>query len=122
MFRTVEERLQMLERTVERQAFQIELLQAMTGQDNTLYQLILSSNMDRTCFFALRNMTTTYENKVSQGHTVALHEFIASFERILHQYDVKLQSAALADLIPAWLRGSNGINGFSPLLHKHFYN
>lgn len=122
MFRTVEERLRMLEQTVERQAFQIELLQNMTDQQHGLYQLILSSNMDRTCFLALRDMTRLYEDRVVSGQTIALHEYIASFERILQQYSVRLTSSHLADLIPAWLRGSNGSPGFSTILHEHFYN
>ncbi|MER1999267.1 MAG: hypothetical protein ABS882_05795 [Lysinibacillus sp.] len=122
MFRTEEERLRMLEKTVERQAFQIELLQKMTGNQHSLYQLILSSNMDRNCFLALRDMTSLYEAKVSSGHTVALHEYITSYERVLQQHGIRLTSSHLADLIPAWLRGSNGSPGFSTILHEHFYN
>lgn len=121
MFRTVEERLQKLEQTVERQEFQIELLQQISGQQNGLYQLILSSNMNRDCFSQLQAMTKHFEYKVTSNQSVALHEYIAAFERILQQHDVRLTSSHLADLIPAWLRGSSGTVGFSTILHEHFY-
>lgn len=122
MYRTMEERLQMLEQTVERQAFQIELLQQMSGQHNGLYQLILASNMDRTCFLALRDMTNMFEEKVAYGERIALHTFITSFERILYEHGIRLTSSHITDLIPAWLRGTHGSPGFSTILHEHFYS
>lgn len=122
MYRTVEERLNWLEQTVERQAFQIELLQKICGPQNGLYALILASNMSRQCFLDLQALTTQFESYVESGRVMKLYEFITAFEGVLQQHGARLPANELADLIPAWLRGTNGKKGFSAILHAHFYS
>ena len=123
MYRTIEERLADLEKTVEKQAFQIELLQSIAAQQNNneLYPKIVSSNMSKQCFDALKQITYDFERKVESGHAVALHEYIEAFEQTLKRDGVYLNSNALADLIPKWLGGSPSNAGFSISLHTYFY-
>ena len=123
MYRTVEERLQHLEQTVEKQAFQIRLLQSLVEnfEQYKLYQHVISSGMSEQCFEKLKSITYSYEQKLNYDESVALHEFIRAFERALVEDGVNLPSSFVGDFIPKWLSGTMGSKGFSPKLHAHFY-
>ena len=123
MYRTVEDRLTYLEQQMERQAFQIELLQQVIAHsnENKLYQLIISSNMSRDCYNKLKAYTIDLERHVANGKAVALQEYISTFERILKDHHVYMNTGDLAEFIPKWLSSLNS-PGFSPTLHKHFYH
>lgn len=123
MYRTVEERLQQLEQTVEKQAFQIRLLQSLVENYDQykLYQHVISSGMSERCFEKLKSITYAYEQKLDYGEMVTLHDFIRSFERVLAEYEVTAASSFVADFIPKWLSGTMGSKGFSRKLHAHFY-
>lgn len=123
MYRTVEERLQQLEQTVEKQAFQIRLLQSLVEnyEQYKLYQHVISSGMSERCFNHLKSMTYAYEQKLKNNETVTLHDFIRAFERVLIEHDVDVPSSFVADFIPKWLCGTMGSKGFSTVLHAHFY-
>jgi len=123
MYRTIEERLQLLEQTVEKQAFQIRLLQSLVEnhEQYKLYQHVISSGMSERCFEKLKRMTAIYEQKVNFGENVPLHEFIRTFERVLAEDGIALPSSFISEFIPKWLSGTMGSRGFSPKLHAHFY-
>lgn len=123
MYRTVEERLQQLEQTVEKQAFQIRLLQSLVEnyEQYKLYQHVISSGMSERCFEKLKRITYLYEQKLAHGENVTLNGFIHIFEQALVEDNVDLPSSFVADFIPKWLAGTMGSKGFSSQLHEHFY-
>ena len=117
MYQTIEERIAYLENIIDKQAFQIELLQQIASQQkgNPLYPLIISSNMSKKCFDALKKMTYNFENKLEHRERISLRDYIDAFELILRQDGVYLGNSALADIIPKWLAE------FSSTLHIYFY-
>lgn len=123
MYRSVEERIRALEDTVERQAFQIRLLQSLVEnyEQYKLYQQVISSGMSERCFEQLKTLTYEFERKLNAGISVTLNEYIREFERVLEKDDLHQQSSFVADLIPKWLAGTMGSKGFSRTLHEHFY-
>lgn len=123
MYRTVEERLQQLEQTVEKQAFQIRLLQSLVEnyEEYKLYQHVISSGMSERCFEKLKVVTQKYELKLTNHEPVTLQQFISEFEQILMEHNVDVPSSFVADFIPKWLSGTMGSKGFSFKLHAHFY-
>jgi len=123
MYRSVEERIRALEDTVERQAFQIRLLQSLVEnyEQYKLYQQVISSGMSERCFEQLKTLTYDFERKLNAGISVTLNEYIREFERVLEKDDLHPQSSFVADLIPKWLAGTMGSKGFSRTLHEHFY-
>jgi len=123
MYRSVEERIRALEDTVERQAFQIRLLQSLVEnyEQYKMYQQVISSGMSERCFEQLKTLTYEFERKLNAGISVTLNEYIREFERVLEKDDLHPQSSFVADLIPKWLAGTMGSKGFSRTLHEHFY-
>lgn len=123
MYRTVEERIRALEEMVERQAFQIRLLQSLVEnfEQYKLYQHVISSGMSENCFKQLQTLTYDYERKLNAGLSITLNDYIWDFERVLEKDGLQVQSSLVADLIPKWLAGTMGSNGFSRTLHEHFY-
>ncbi|MEO4052586.1 hypothetical protein AAFN87_03950 [Solibacillus sp. CAU 1738] len=123
MFKTVEERLTELEFLVEKQAFQIRLLQNIIVDPNKLklYNAILNTNMRESTFHALRKLTKDYELCLEQDLPISFGDFLRDFEKILTK-DCKVKSKPdLSSLVPLWLGGSSECTGYSKKLHAHFY-
>lgn len=123
MYQTVEERLLYLEKLVEKQAFQIRLLQSLVDNplQNKLNQQVISSGMSERCYEKLRVLTYYYDQKLQEGDHVTLTDFIVDFEKTLVEDGVVVSNSFIAEFIPKWLNGTMGSKGHSPQLHGHFY-
>ena len=122
MYKSEQERLQQLEATVEKQGFQIYLLQhlAMDNKHYAIYFDILSSNMTKQTFEALRALTLRYEDELLETGYVSMSTFLYEFSRLLMS-DAPMLAANLAPFMPRWLGGVDGGFGFSKALYEDFY-
>lgn len=123
MYRTVEERLEALEKQIARQSFQIYLLQnlAANHEKYAVYQHIISSNMSEYAYNLLKICTQDYEERLKRHESISMTEFVHDFKSILLEDGVYLTSLELAELIPKWLGGSENATGYSPALYQAFY-
>ncbi|WP_431030280.1 hypothetical protein [Lysinibacillus sp. LZ02] len=123
MYRTIEERLQALEKQIARQDFQIQLLQnlAANHQKYAIYQYVISTNMDEHTFYLLQQLTKDYEEKLNLGESFTLHEFVTAVKKVLSREGIYLTNVELSDFVPKWLGGTLGSIGFSLPLHDYFY-
>lgn len=122
MYKTAEERIQSLERLVEKQAFHLRLLHDLVRDETqfAVYHDILASNMSERSYKRLQNLTRHYEMKLCNGETVTLRNFLYELKRILGEDDTTSYVANIAELVPRWLGSSGGI-GFSSALYEEFY-
>lgn len=123
MYRTTDERIAFLEKEMNRQAFQIQLLYAIIQNKEKagLYELVIQLKLTEQSFIALKLLTSKYEEQLRDGFTVTLSSFIKEVETIFARNDESVYIHDLSHFIPRWLGGVNGEAGFSTLLHKHFY-
>ena len=122
MYYSEQERLERLEKTVAKQAFQIFLLQhiAIDKLKYGIYFDIISTNMEEQTFNALRKLTKQYEADLDLYGYVSMSDFVHQFSKIIIN-DTPQMAADLASFIPRWLGGVNGGFGFSKTLYTHFY-
>lgn len=122
MYKTAEERIQHLERLVEKQAFHLRLLHDLVRNEvqYAVYHDILASNMSERSYKRLQNLTRHYEIRLSNGEMVTLRNFLYEFKTILGEDDTTSYVANISALVPRWLGNSGGI-GFSPALYEAFY-
>ena len=123
MYRTTDERIAFLEKEMNRQAFQIKLLHAVIQNKEKagLYELIVQLKLTEQSYNSLKHLTIQYEEQLHDGFTVTLSSFIKDVETIFTRNDEAIYFHDLSHFIPRWLGGVNGEAGFSPVLHKHFY-
>ena len=123
MYRTTDERIALLEKEMNRQAFQIKLLHAIIQNKEKagLYELIVQLKLTENSFNSLKNLTMNYEEQLRDGFTVTLSSFIKEVEAIFARNDEAIYFHDLSNFIPRWLGGVNGEAGYSPILHKYFY-
>jgi hypothetical protein len=123
MYRTTDERIEFLEKEMNRQAFQIKLLHAIIQNKEKagLYELIVQFKLTENSYDSLKHLTSKYEEQLQDGFTVTLSSFIKEVETIFARNDEAIYFHDLSHFIPRWLGGVNGEAGFSPILHKHFY-
>lgn len=122
MYKTNEERIQHLEKLVEKQAFQLRLLHDLVRDQAqyAVYHDIIASNMSERSYKRLQNLTRHYERKLELGDPITLNQFLYDFKRILGEDDTNSYVADISALIPRWLGSSSGL-GFSPPLYAAFY-
>ena len=123
MYRTTEERTAFLEKEMNRQAFQIQLLHAIIQNKEKagLYELIVQLKLTEQSFNSLKHLTAKYEEQLRDGFNVTLSSFIKEVETIFARNDETIYFHDLSHFVPRWLGGVNGEVGFSAILHKHFY-
>ncbi|RCK11089.1 hypothetical protein DT075_21180 [Bacillus licheniformis] len=118
---TVEERLNNLEKQVEKQAFQLRLVQKLAADYDMfgLFDQILAYDLNEEQYQNLRDLTREYEDKVKNGEKVSLEEFTEKFKNILKNTEKEVY---FDKFIPIWLKGPAEGFGFSKTLHSHFFN
>ncbi|MEX3625866.1 hypothetical protein [Viridibacillus arvi] len=124
MSSTLEIRLDELERKLEKQAFQIRIVQKLAANYDFfgLFDQILSYDLSEEDFNNIRNLTKEYEEKLHNHNAITLEEFTADFINILKSNSSTGQiEIDFPSFIPLWLKGPNGGFGFSKELHEHFY-
>lgn len=123
MYRTTDERIAFLEKEMNRQAFQIQLLYAILQNKEKagIYELIIQMKLSEHSFIALKKCTSYYEDQLKDGFAPTLSSFIQDVQGIFEDHSELVTFNDLSHFIPRWLGGVNGSPGFSPLLHKHFY-
>ncbi len=123
MYRTTDERIEFLEKEMNRQAFQIKLLHAVIQNKEKagLYEMIVQLKLTENSYLSLKKLTSKYEEQLQDEFPVTLSSFIKDVEAIFMRNDESIYFHDLSNFIPRWLGGVNGEPGFSPILHKHFY-
>ncbi|MEK4229758.1 hypothetical protein [Solibacillus sp. FSL H8-0538] len=123
MYRTIDERFELLEKQLEKQAFQIKLMQKIIAdqQQYALYDLIISANISEETFSELHTLTKRYEQKQEQLLPVTLSDFVYDFQRIIAKDETNAYPRDVSSLIPRWLGGNAGNFGFSQKLYEQFY-
>lgn len=119
----MEERLVLLEKEMNLQAFQIKLLHAIIQEKEKagIYELIVQMSISEQAFNSLKRLTSRYEEELNDGFHQTLSSYIQDVQRIFDHEDQLNHFQDLSHFIPRWLGGVNGRSGFSPALHKHFY-
>lgn len=123
MYRSTEERIAFLEKEMKRQAFQIQLLNAIICKNKraSLYELIIQLNISEESYNELKKMTAKFENQLDDGFVVTLSLYIKEVETIFEKNKEAVYFSDLSTFIPSWLGGKNGGEGFSQKLYEHFY-
>lgn len=123
MYKTPEERIEQLEKLVEKQAFQLRLLHDLVRDQAqyATYHEILASNMSERSYRRLQNLTRHFEMKLLRDEPVTLGQFLSEFKRILNEDDTMPYVSDITNLVPRWLGGAGNSFGFSPALYEAFY-
>ena len=118
---TVEERLDNLEKKVEKQAFQLRLVQQLAADYDRfgLFDQVLAYDLSEKQYQELRELTSQYTYKIKNGEEVSLHNFTEEFKRILKDIEKEVD---FEKFISLWLKGPEEGFGFSKALHNHFFN
>ena len=124
MYRTSDERIELLEKEIRRQSFQIQLLHAIIQNKEKagIYDLIIQMKISEPTFIALKRLTKKYEEQLEDGFSVTLSHYIQEVQTVFERNDEVIHFNDLSHFIPRWLGGTNGNEGFSKQLHEHFYS
>ena len=124
MYQSTDERIALLEKEMQRQAFQIQLLYAIIQNKEKagIYELLIQMKIAEPTFKALKRLTDHYEEQLKDGFAVTLSSFIQEVQLLFEQNDEVIHFSDLSHFIPRWLGGTNGYIGFSKALHEHFYS
>lgn len=109
---TVEERLDNLEKKVEKQAFQLRLVQQLAADYDRfgLFDQVLAYDLSEKQYQELRELTSQYTDKIKNGEEVSLHNFTEEFKRILKDIEKEVD---FEKFISLWLKGPEEGFGFS---------
>lgn len=120
-----ENRISRLEKIVEKQTFQIKILQKLAANYDMfgVFDQILSYDLNEEEYNNLRTVTNKYTEKIENKEKVTLKQFYDEIETILKEkiYCKTDNQIDLDMFIPIWLNGPNGGFGFSKKLYTYFY-
>ena len=118
---TVEERLDNLEKKVEKQAFQLRLVQQLAADYDRfgLFDQVIAYDLNEDQYQGLRKLTSEQAEKLKNGEQVSLEEFSKEFKNILKDTEKEVD---FDKFISIWLKGPADGFGFSKALHNHFFN
>ena len=113
-----------LEKEIQRQAFQIQLLYAIIQNKEKagIYELLVQMKISEPTFLSLKRLTKKYEDQLNDGFSITLSSFIQHVQTVFERNGDIIHFNDLSHFIPRWLGGTNGNEGFSTLLHEHFYS
>lgn len=112
-------KLEQLEKRVEKLEFHKKLLQqlAMNYEKYSLYDVIISYDLDQQTYERLSAVTRDYLNRLDEGIPISLEQFELDFS--IAARDLKLLS--VEQFVKVWLKGTRRGNGMSERLAKHFW-
>lgn len=118
---SIESRISKLEKLVEKQAFQIKVLQKLSADYDMfgVFDQVLSYDLNENEYNRLREITVDYSKRIDNGIVITLEQFSDEMKIILKEkLDNKFE---LEKFISIWLNGPNGGFGFSKKLYNHLY-